>query len=376
MDASDLERWRMILGPGSDPDAQTPLPEEQARVDEVLSALYDRDRKGGLGDSYPFVNRWLGDIRRYFPKSVVQVLQRDAMEKLNLRKLLMEPELAELLEPNVEMVATLVALSKVLPGQSRETARELVRKFVRELEQRLRIPLIQAVRGALSRVERHHRPQGMDVDWHRTIRWNLRHYDPERKKVIPERFFGFGRRGKSLRHLVILADQSGSMASSMVYSGLIGSIMASLSSIRTHFVAFDTEVTDLSAYLQDPVDLLFGVQLGGGTDINKALGYGQSLIQRPQDTILILLSDLYEGGSVQGLLGKAAAIKAAGVNFIVLLALNDDGMPDYDKDTGMKLAALDIPCLAATPDSFPDIIAAAIQRLPLASILPKPHTGG
>jgi Mg-chelatase subunit ChlD len=371
-----MERWRLILGPGSDPDGQTPLAGEQERLDEVLSALYDRDRKGGLGDSYPFVNRWLGDIRRYFPKPVVQVLQQDAMERLNIRKLLLEPELAELLEPNVELVATLVSLSKVLPVQSRETARELVRKFVRELEQRLRIPLVQAVRGALSRVERHQRPQGNDVDWHRTIRRNLRHYDPERKVVIPERFYGLGRKGRSLRHLIFLADQSGSMAASMVYSGLIGSIMASLSSIRTHFVAFDTEVTDLSSFLHDPVDLLFGVQLGGGTDINKALGYGQRLIQRPQDTILILLSDLYEGGSFQGMVGKAAAMKASGVNVIVLLALNDEGIPDYDKEAGLKLAALDIPCLAATPDSFPEIIAAAIQGHPLDSLLPGMQTGG
>ena len=358
----NLHRWRLILGSAADPDEEINLEGNAAGIDGVLEALYDSEREGGLGSSSPNVNRWLGDIRRYFPTSVVQLIQKDALDRLGLERMLLEPELLESLEPDVNLVATLLSLHKVLPQRTRETARAVVRKVVEELQKRLRQPLVQAVKGSLNRATRNHRPKLREIDWHRTIRANLKHYQPELGTIIPERLHGFGRKGQHLRHIVLLVDQSGSMASSVVYAGILGCVLATLRAIRTDLIAFDTSVVDLSEYLEDPVDLLFGTQLGGGTDINQALAYVQPLIRQPRDTVVVLISDLMEGGNRKEMINRCASIKASGAQLVALLALNDRGTPSYDRDIADQLAILDIPAFACTPDQFPDLMAAAINR--------------
>ncbi len=361
-----LKKWRLIFGKQSDPEAGIGLEGDAAGMDNVLEALYNNERKGGLGASSPNVNRWLGDIRQYFSTSVVQVMQKDAVERLDLQRLLLEPELLQLVEPDVSLVATMLSLNKVMPTKTRETARMVIKKVVEELESKLRNPLRQAIEGALSRSVRNHRPKLNEVDWNRTIRLNLKHYKPDYQIVIPEIIIGHGRKGQSLRHVILLVDQSGSMASSVVYAGVMGAIMASLKSVRTHFIAFDTAVADLTNEMKDPVDLLFGIQLGGGTDINKALGYAKELIHAPSDTILVLISDLFEGGNQGEMLKKAAAIKASGVNFIVLLALDDKGAPSFDRSVATSMASFDIPSFACIPDNFPELMEAAISKKDLA----------
>jgi Mg-chelatase subunit ChlD len=219
-----------------------------------------------------------------------------------------------------------------------------------------------AVTGALNRSIRNRRPRHREIDWNRTIRANLKNYQPEYKTVIPETRIGFGRKRNALRDIILCIDQSGSMATSVVYSGIFGAVLASLPAVRTQVVVFDTTVVDLTDKLSDPVDVLFGTQLGGGTDINQALAYTQSLIRRPEQTILVLISDLIEGGVRENLLKRAAAIVSSGVNLITLLALSDDGAPMYDHANAADLAALGSPAFACTPDLFPDLIAAAIGR--------------
>jgi Mg-chelatase subunit ChlD len=357
-----IRRWRLVLGSPADPQGEHGLEGDQQRMDEVLEALYDSEREGGLGSSSPNVNRWLGDIRRYFPGSVVRVMQRDALEQLGLKQMLLEPELLESIEPDVHLVGALLNLKNLLPDKTRETARLIVRRIVEEIERRLRQSVEEAVRGALNRAVRNRRPRYNEIDWRRTIRANLRHYQPEYKTIIPEQLYGYGRKGPQLKHIVLLVDQSASMATSVVYAGVAGSILASLRAIRTHLIAFDTSVVDLSAELGNPVDLLFGAQLGGGTDINKALGYARQLIQRPRDTIVFLISDLYEGGNISSMIRHVETLKASGVQFVSLLALNDEGAPAFDKDVASQLANLDIPAFACTPDLFPSLLTAAIQR--------------
>lgn len=361
-----LKRWRLILGAAADPEQEIGLegPEEKG-VDQTLEALYDSDRKGSLGRSSPNINRWLGDIRRYFPTPVVQLLQKDALERLGLEQLLLEPELLETLEADVELVATLLSLHKVLPDKTRETARQVVRKVVEEVRKKWRLPLLSTLRGSLDRSSRNRRPRQSEIDWRRTIRANLRHYQPEHQTIIPERLLGYGRRSPQLKHIILLADQSGSMASSVVYAGILGSVMASLRSLRTSLVVFDTQTADLTEYLHDPVELLFGAQLGGGTDINNALAYVQKLITRPEDTILVLITDLFEGGNADSMIRRAAAIRAAGAQLIVLLALNDAGAPVYNHELAARLAAMDIHAFGCTPAQFPDLIAAAIEGKPV-----------
>lgn len=342
---------------------------DDARMDAALAALYDGApgdgaRSAGLGGSAPKVARWLGDIRTYFPSTVVQVMQKDAVERLNLTRLLLEPEMLQAVEPDVHLVGTLLALNRVMPERTRETARAVVRKVVAELEARLAQRTRAAVAGALDRSARTRRPRrAADIDWDRTIRANLANYLPDRRTVVPSTLVGYGRRSNAVqREVVLCVDQSGSMAASVVYSGVFGAALASIRSLKTSLVAFDTAVADLTERLHDPVDVLFGTQLGGGTDINRALAYGQGLITRPADALLVLISDLYEGGVREEMLRRVAEMTSAGVQVIALTALSDDGAPSYDRDNAAALAALGVPVFACTPDAFPDLMAAAIER--------------
>jgi len=357
-----LQRWRLILGDAAQDTCGVSLGTDLQRADNSLAALYDADRRGGLGASCPSVARWLGDIREFFPTSVVQVMQQDAITRLDLHKMLLEPELLEAVEPDVHLVASIVSLSRVMPAKTRDTARRVVRKVVDDLERLLKEPMRQAITGSLNRAERNRRPKLNEIDWHRTIQANLGRYLPDKKTVIAEKLIGHGRKRSALRDVVLCVDQSGSMAASLVYAGIFAAVMASLRAVRTRMLVFDTQVVDLTDEAEDPVDLLFGVQLGGGTDINLALSHCQKVIDRPDKTILVLITDLYEGGNQADMLKRAAMLKASGVNVICLLALADNGAPGYDHQNAARFAAMGIPAFACTPDKFPGLMAAAIQK--------------
>jgi Mg-chelatase subunit ChlD len=252
-----------------------------------------------------------------------------------------------------------------MPEKTKETARRVVRRVVDDLERRLANSMRQAVMGSLNRAMRNRRPRHNEIDWPRTIRANLKHYQPAYRTVIPETRIGYGRKRSSLREVVLCVDQSGSMATSVVYAGIFGAVMASLPAVKTQMIVFDTAVVDLTEELSDPVELLFGTQLGGGTDINRALAYCQQRVTRPEETILLLISDLYEGGNAEEMIRRAGALATAGVQVIALLALNDEGAPSYDHRIAATLARLGIPSFACTPDLFPELMAAAIQRQPI-----------
>ncbi|MEU6453150.1 VWA domain-containing protein [Streptomyces sp. NPDC047065] len=375
-----LRRWRLVLGGNPADGTGSTLSGQDAAMDGALTALYGkeaaarggRDRAAGLGGSAPAVARWLGDIRTYFPSSVVQVMQRDAIDRLGLAALLLEPEMLEAVEADVHLVGTLLSLNQAMPEATKETARAVVRKVVEDLEKRLASRTRATLTGALDRSARVTRPRHHDIDWNRTISANLKHYLPQYGTVVPERLVGYGRASRSVRKEVVLCvDQSGSMAASVVYASVFGAVLASMPSIETRLVVFDTAVVDLTDQLDDPVDVLFGTRLGGGTDINRALAYCQSRITRPAETVVVLISDLYEGGIRDEMLGRVAAMQAAGVRFVTLLALSDEGTPAYDREHAAALAALGAPAFACTPDHFPEMMAAAIERRPL----PIPDAG-
>jgi len=364
-------RWRLALGRADDTPGGAALAGDDLRIDATLAALYDSPpagsssgkRRGGLGASSPSVARWLGDVRRYFPSSVVQVMQRDAIDRLGLERLLLEPEMLAAVEPDIHVVGTLLALRHLLPDTTTATARQVVATVTRQLEERLTRPLHDAVRGALRRDARTRRPRQGDIDWNRTILANLRHWSPEHRTLVPERLVGYGRRGPALGKEVVLAvDQSGSMADSVVHAAVLASALASLRAVHTSLVVFDTEIADLTGLLDDPVEVLFGVQLGGGTDINRAVAYCQQLVRRPAETVLVLVTDLYEGGVRDEMLARLAALARSGVVVVVLLALSDDGAPSYDHDNAARLAEVGVPALACTPDAFPELLAAALER--------------
>lgn len=383
-----LRRWRLILGGGNADGIKQPLNGRDQKMDAVLEQLYGgkggqpfgpgqlrvgqgrpggkkhqgRKRDGSLDASIPDVSRWLGDIRRYFPASVVRLMQKDAIKRVGLQRLLSEPEFLEMVEPDVGLVSTLLMLKDVIPGETKNTARIIVRKVVEDLMRRLENPLRQAIIGSLNRAIRNRRPRYREIDWNRTIRLNLKHYQQDYETVIPETLIGYGRKRSAAHDVIICIDQSGSMASSLVYASVFGAVMASIPALKTHMVVFDTSVVDLTPHISDPVDLLFGVQLGGGTDINQALAYCQKLIERPNHTTLILITDLFEGGNRERMLRRAGQIADSGVNFVTLLALSDDGTPSYDHHTAARFAEMGIAAFACTPDLFPELMAATMNR--------------
>jgi Mg-chelatase subunit ChlD len=362
VESQHLRKWRLILGGHQQEGTAYELTPDDLKLDRTLEALYDNDKSGGLGASSPNVSRWLGDIRTFFPSSVVQVMQQDALKRLNLTQMLFEKEMLENIEPDVHLVATLMTLSRVIPDKTKDTARQVVRKVVDELVKKLAEPTRQAISGSLSRSVRNTRPRHNEINWGATILKNLKHYQPEFKTIIPENRVGYGRKRSSLKDVILCLDQSGSMGSSVVYSGIFGSVMASIPAIKTKMVVFDTAVADLTEELTDPVELLFGVQLGGGTDINAALTYCQQIVTKPSDTVLVLITDLYEGGNAKEMRRRAVELVSAGVQLVVLLALNDDGAPSYDHHHAQFLADLGVPVFACTPDKFPDLMAAALTK--------------
>ncbi len=363
------QRWRLVLGSDSAEALDVQLTGDDVRLDEALSGLYDEEseRAGGLGASAPALARWLGDIRQFFPSSVVRVMQQDALQRFKLDRLLLEPEMLAAAEPDVHLAATLITLGRSMPARTRDTARQVVRRIVDELLRRLSQPTRSAVTGALGRSSRTQRPRAGEIDWVRTIRANLHNFRPELGTLVPERILGRDRRRRSLRDVVLCIDQSGSMASSVVYASVFGAVLASLPSVTTRLIAFDTAVADLTENLVDPVELLFGVQLGGGTDIRRALAYAEGVITRPTQTTLVLISDLYEGGDAVQMLKTARRLTESGVQLIVLLALSDAGKPCFDPRHAAQFAALGAPVFACTPDLFPDLMATALSRRDVAA---------
>lgn len=368
------QRWRLVLGSQADESlgklgANGKKTNALADMDNALQTLYEPEgqngfsRRGGRGKSSPSVSRWLGDIRKYFPTQVVKVMQSDALERLNMRQLLLEPEMLQAVEADVHLVADLMALSGVIPDHTKQTARMVVQKVVDELLKKLDEPMRSAVTGALNRAVRNNRPRHSEIDWTRTIKANLKHWQQDLNTIIPEQLIGYGRKArKPQREIILCIDQSGSMGESIVYSAIFGAVMASLPTVTTHLVVFDTEVVDLSEKLDDPVEILFGVQMGGGTDIHRAVTYCQQIIREPSNTIMILISDLEEGSVETKLLSRVKELIESGVQLITLLALSDDGRASYNVELAAKLAVLGAPSFACTPDAFPGMMAATIRR--------------
>lgn len=391
-DPEQLKRWRLVLGKDSQScfaqmsPGGCALSGEQQEMDEALAAIYDeteeedaaRKRSAGLGGSYPRLAKWLGDIRNYFKTDVVTVIQQDAIERRGLKQLLLEPEMLKNVQPNVPLVGTLMSLKGQIPEKAKDAARSVVRAVVEQIKLALEQKIRQAVLGALNRREHSPLPSASAIDWKWTIGRNLKNYRPELKTVVPERVWFYSRAKRSSHWTVIVdMDQSGSMADSVVYGAVMGSIMASLPALRTRVVAFDTEVVDLTEQCgNDPVEMLFGVQLGGGTDINKSVAYCEQFIEEPRNTLYFLITDLFEGGNEAQLVHRLAEMVASGVRVMCLLALNDSGTPCFDANLAKKLANLGIPCFACTPNRLPELLEGALRGSNLLALADRIKQAG
>lgn len=378
--AQRLTRWRLILGQESqerfDAMGAPGLSDELDLMDRALAAIYNRTSSGGFGrgaghgPSNPQISRWLGDVRTLFDKDLVTIIQGDAMTRCGLKQLIFEPELLENLEPDVNLAATILLLKEEIPKQSKDSVRLFIRKIVEEINKRLEQDIRRAVTAAVNRRRHSPIPSAAALDYKTTISRNLKNYRPELKTIVPERFFFFDRTSTTAANkwtVILDIDQSGSMGESVLYSSIMSCILASMSSLKTHIVAFDTSIVDLTEKSGDPVDLLFGFQLGGGTDIDKSVAYCEQFVENPAKTLFFLITDLDEGGNRAALLRRLNELKAAGVTVICLLALADGGRPYYDAQMAARVAGLGIPCFACNPQLLPQLLERAFRGQDLAA---------
>jgi hypothetical protein len=351
----NLERWKLILGPSSDKVEPLKFEAAQEELDDLLNAIYGDKDKPGFGKSTNKIKKWLDGIRLHFPTEVVQIMQADALERQGVKEMLLEPELLEKIEPSVNLVAAILQLQHLIPDKTKTIARSLVQKLVDEIEKKLRTKIQFAVQTATKQYSKPASPANTNIDWKKTIYRNLKNYRPEIPAIIPNQWFGY-KKGYKLPQIILL-DKSESMINSMIYAAIISSILATLKSVRTHLIYFDTEVTDLTGKFLDPVDIMFSVPCGGGTDIALAMKYAYQKIQNQDQCLIFLISDLYEYGNKNELLQYCQKIKDMKVQLISLLSLNDEGTPEYDIQIAKSFSAMEIPCFACSPDKFPELIA-------------------
>lgn len=384
-----IRRWRLILGEESEgqfgrmngSDGGSGLSEEQWLMDQALAAIYNKTSDSsfgggpggsgaGKGPSNPQISRWLGDVRTLFDRDLVKIIQCDAMERCGLKQLIFEPELLEQMEPDINLATTILLLKDQVPKRSKGSARAFIKSIVEEINRLLESDIRRAVTAAVNRRQHSPVPSASALDFPTTIRRGIRNYNPELKKIIPEHYYFFDRTSRTAagKYTVILdVDQSGSMGESVIYSSIMSCILASMAAVKTRIVAFDTEVVDLTEKCDDPVDLLFGFQLGGGTDINRSIAYCQQFVENPKKTLFFLISDLIEGGNRAGMMRRLEEMKASGVTVVCLLAIADGGKPCYDAQMSQRIAATGIPCFACNPRNLPRLLECALKGEDLAA---------
>ncbi len=387
-DLEQVKRWRLILGASSQDTLSKmssnglSLSGEQAEMDEAMSVLYgDTDEDNELsqdqwkekqvgphgahkGRSIPKVARWLDQIRNFFPNDVVVLLQQDAIERHGMKELLFEPEVLSNVEPSLDLAAAVLELQNLVPDKAKASARILVERVVEDLRRRLETEFVKAVRGSLNRNEHSPFRSLANLDWPRTIQRNLKNYDKDLGTFIPEHMSFFSRRHQQNEWNVIIAmDQSGSMHSSLIYGGIMGAILASLPAVETHVVAFNhEEVVDLTDLCEDPVDLLFGVQLSGAEDYWMATSYCERFMHTPAKTLYVMIGDLYDTSpNEKRFVSKMAHILESGVHAVTLLAISDQGQPSYNEKLANKLNSMGMPCFGCVPDRLPDLLEAVLK---------------
>jgi hypothetical protein len=336
------------------------------KIDDTLDFVYgqqvDQKRSAGLGPSNLSIPNWIENVKELFPTDTKEVLEKDLIERADLKDIIANPELFEKVEPSLEMVKTIIALKHMLPDKVKEVARSLVRKVVEDLRDKFKDDVEKHIIGAIKRDQ--HTPIKVfrNIDWKESIRKNLKNYDSKSKKLImAEPRFYCAEKKKRPWQIVVLIDESGSMTDSIVYSVVLASIFASLPTVHTNLVIFDTQVVDLSDRIDDPVEVLMTVQLGGGTNIAKAVKYAQTLIKNPKKTIMVIISDFYEGGGYNRLTDTLKKVLEGQTRILGIAALGYNNEPMYDRNYAKFMNTLGIDVLACTPKSLPEIIAKLMQ---------------
>lgn len=357
-----LERWRLVLGRFAKKQLPGELGSRQQRMEAALDYLYSREYRGrgmregdpsrGGGDegSQFTIPSWLSEVRELFPQETIEVIEKHALERYEMKELVTDAETLAKLEPNLDLLKTLLSFRGHLKGEVLNQARRIIRHVVEEIRKRWESEVRQALSGKLNRFRHSPLKAAQNFDWRTTLRRNLKNYDPGRKAVVlhEQKFFS-----RNTRHLpwdvILCVDQSGSMAESVIHSAVMAGIFAGLPSLRVKLVVFDTNVVDLTEHAEDPVEVLMSVQLGGGTDIAGALGYCEKLIEQPRRTVFVLVSDFIEGGSASAMLATVKRMKESGVTLLGLAALDANAVPVHDPQMGQKLVEAGMEVAALTP---------------------------
>jgi Mg-chelatase subunit ChlD len=362
-DEQALARWRLLLGRFADEGLGSPLRGhgDYQRRDRVLDYLYGREygkrgvrqdggREGGLGESVLYIPEWLREVRDLFPRDTVEVIERHALERYGMTELVTDEEVLSRLEPSYELLKAVLTFHHLMEGKVLETARKIVRQTVEELRRRLAKEVRQVLWGRLSRQRRSRLKVARNLDWHRTIRANLKHWDPEKKRLVLETLHFLARVDHHMPwHIIMAVDCSGSMTDSVIYSSVMAGVFKGLPALRVSLVAFDTSVIDLTDRIDDPTEVLMSVQLGGGTDIAGALGYCETLVRSPHRTIVVLVTDFCEGGPPGRMLAAVKRLREAGVRVLGLAALDERAEPSYDRHMAEQCVAVGAEVAALTP---------------------------
>jgi hypothetical protein len=368
-------RWRLVLGRYA--EQRLGGAGAQERRDRALEYLYGREyrgrgvrghgdpepgREGSLDPSQPRLVDWLGEVRELFPRETVEVIEKHALERYGLTELVTDPATLERLEPSQDLLRTLLALRGHLSGDVLHLVRRIVEKVVEEIRRRLEADVRRAMSGRLNRFRHAPVPMAANFDAAGTVRANLEHWDAERQRLVVERVLFFERNTRRLPWDVILCvDQSGSMADSVIHSAVLAGIFAGLPALRVRIVVFDTSVVDLSGHADDPVEVLLRVQLGGGTDIGKALQYCSQLVEVPHRTALVLVSDFCEGAPESRLLDVVSRLAEARVTMLGLASLDGQTQPVHDHRMAAKLAERGMSIASLTPGKLAEWLAGVMS---------------
>lgn len=373
-----LTRWRLILGKYAKDQIAVDMHTGEQRIENALDFLYSREyqgrgvreqehdrtgpRGGGLDPSQLTVPRWLSEVRELFPKQTVALIEKHALDRYGLMELVTDPEILRRLEPNFDLLKMLLTFRGHLKGDVLNEARRIIRTVVEEIKQRLSAEVRRAFSGRRNRFRHSNLKMAQNLDWRGTIRKNLKHFDTRRKQIVVEQVLFFSRIQRRLPwRIVLCVDQSGSMAGSVIYSAVMAGILSSLPLIDVKLVVFDTSVVDLSGNIDDPVELLMSVQLGGGTNIGQAMQYCEQLIEDPRRSIIVLISDFCEGGSPTQLIASCRRAREAGARLLGLAALDENANPSYDVKMAETLAAVGMDIAALTPKHFAEWLARTIS---------------
>jgi len=374
---SRQSRWRLVMGPGSEQLCGELGHDDQVR-DECLGFLYDREyegnqnvrgsdgesQTGGLGESQLTVPDWINQIHELFPKQTIERLEKDALERYQLDEMVTTPEVLTRAQPNQSLLKAVLRTKHLMNQEVLKAAQHLVRKSVEELMKKLANDIRTAFQGSLDRRRRSPLKIAKNFDIATTLQRNLKNYDPENQQVVIETPYFYSRIRQQVDRwqLIILVDESGSMMESVIHSAVTAAIFYSMRMMKVHLCIFDTSVVDLTEECVDPVETLMKVQLGCGTEIGQAVEYVAELVENPQRTIVVLITDFYEGGPLNQLYSAARKLVESGVTALGLAALDENANPTYDRDIAANLVDIGWHVGAMTPGELAEWVAEKVQR--------------